>query len=83
MIAIHPIQNPPSLKVLTSSQLESIAMYPRQPLSPKETLPTMYDLPSEYSEELGLPDEFYDVQAQLLKENSQSPTDLADQVFEV
>jgi len=34
--------------------------------SPKETLPTMYDLPSEYPEEPGLPDEFHDWQAQLL-----------------
>jgi Uma2 family endonuclease len=34
--------------------------------SPKETLPTMYDLPSEYPEERGKPDEFHDWQAQLL-----------------
>ncbi|MEQ8998095.1 MAG: Uma2 family endonuclease, partial [Coleofasciculus sp. B1-GNL1-01] len=34
--------------------------------SPKETLPTMYDLPSEYPEEPGLPDEFHDWQAHLL-----------------
>ncbi|MFB2979789.1 Uma2 family endonuclease [Microseira sp. BLCC-F43] len=36
------------------------------PLSPKETLPTMYDLPSEFPEEPGLPDEFHDLQPQLL-----------------
>lgn len=36
------------------------------PLSPKETLPTMYDLPSEDPEESGLPDEFHDLQPQLL-----------------
>jgi len=36
------------------------------PCSPRETLPTMYDLPSEYPEEPGLPDEFHDWQAQLL-----------------
>ncbi|MEM9006873.1 MAG: Uma2 family endonuclease [Cyanobacteria bacterium P01_F01_bin.86] len=36
------------------------------PLSPRETLPTMYDLPSEYPEEPGLPDEFHDLQPQLL-----------------
>jgi hypothetical protein len=29
------------------------------PLPPKETLPTMYDLPSEDPEEPGLPDEFH------------------------
>lgn len=36
------------------------------PLSPRETLPTMYDLPSEDPEELGLPDEFHNLQPQLL-----------------
>ena len=30
------------------------------PLSPRETLPTMYDLPSEDPEEPGLPDQFHD-----------------------
>ncbi|WP_204139975.1 Uma2 family endonuclease [Halomicronema sp. CCY15110] len=33
---------------------------------PRETLPTMYDLPSEFPEEPGLPDEFHDLQPQLL-----------------
>ena len=37
------------------------------PIKPKkETLPTMYDLPSEDPEEPGLPDEFHDLQPQLL-----------------
>ncbi|MFL9452607.1 MULTISPECIES: Uma2 family endonuclease [Nostocales] len=36
------------------------------PLPPKLTLPTMYDLPSEDAEEPGLPDEFHDLQPQLL-----------------
>jgi Uma2 family endonuclease len=36
------------------------------PRSPKEILPTMYDLPSEDPEEPGLPDEFHDLQPQLL-----------------
>jgi Uma2 family endonuclease len=36
------------------------------PRSPRETLPTMYDLPSEDPEEPGLPDEFHDLQPQLL-----------------
>ncbi|MDY6937120.1 MAG: Uma2 family endonuclease [Cyanobacteriota bacterium] len=35
------------------------------PRSPKETLPTMYDLPSEAVEEAGLPDEFHLWQAEL------------------
>ena len=54
---------------------------PQQPLSPKETLPTMYDLPSEYPEEPGLPDEFHDFQPQLLRETCQPNTYPADQVF--
>ncbi len=36
------------------------------PRPPHETLPTMYDLPSEDPEEPGLPDEFHDLQPQLL-----------------
>ena len=36
------------------------------PRSPRETLPDMYDLPSEYLGEPGLPDEFHDLQPQLL-----------------
>jgi Uma2 family endonuclease len=36
------------------------------PRSPKALLPTMYDLPSEDPEEPGLPDEFHDLQPQLL-----------------
>jgi Uma2 family endonuclease len=36
------------------------------PLSPKVTLPTMYDLPSENPEEPGLPDQFHVFQPQLL-----------------
>jgi Uma2 family endonuclease len=36
------------------------------PRSPKDILPTMYDLPSEDPEESGLPDEFHDLQPQLL-----------------
>ena len=36
------------------------------PRPPRETLPTMYDLPSEDVEEPGLPDEFHLWQPQLL-----------------
>lgn len=67
--------------MLPSSQLERLTMYPRQPPSPKDTLPTMYDLPSEYPEEPGLADEFHDFQPQLLRETCQPPTYPADQVF--
>nr|WP_243146993.1 Uma2 family endonuclease [Scytonema sp. UIC 10036] len=38
----------------------------KPPLPPKLTLPTMYNLPSEDAEEPGLPDEFHDLQPQLL-----------------
>ncbi|WP_373544184.1 Uma2 family endonuclease [Chamaesiphon sp.] len=36
-----------------------------------DTLPTMYDLPSEDPEEMGLPDEFHDFQPKLLRETCQ------------
>ncbi len=41
------------------------------PRHPRETLPTMYDLPSEDPEEPGLPDEFHYYQPQLLRETFQ------------
>ncbi|UZQ54349.1 Uma2 family endonuclease [Trichothermofontia sichuanensis B231] len=44
-----------------------------QSMPPRETLPTMYDLPSEDPEELGLPDEFHLMQPRLLQETCQSP----------
>lgn len=43
------------------------------PRSPRETLPTMYDLPSEDPEEPGLPDEFHDLQPQLLSRTCHPP----------
>ncbi|MEP0885737.1 Uma2 family endonuclease [Trichocoleus sp. ST-U3] len=51
------------------------------PLSPRETLPTMYDLPSEDPEEPGLPDEFHDLQPQLLSLTFCPPHYPASQVF--
>ncbi|HBR00601.1 MULTISPECIES: Uma2 family endonuclease [unclassified Roseofilum] len=42
--------------------------YPKQ-----QSLPTMYDLPSEDPEEPGLPDEFHDYQPDLLTQTCQSP----------
>ncbi|MGB7416131.1 MAG: Uma2 family endonuclease, partial [Thermosynechococcaceae cyanobacterium] len=51
------------------------------PTSVQKPLPTMYDLPSEYPEELGLPDEFHDFQPQLLRETCQLPAYLADNIF--
>jgi Uma2 family endonuclease len=43
------------------------------PKSAAETLPTMYDLPSENAEEMGLPDEFHDFQPDLLRETCLPP----------
>ncbi|NJN38619.1 MAG: Uma2 family endonuclease [Acaryochloridaceae cyanobacterium CSU_3_4] len=43
--------------------------------------PTMYDLPSEYSEESGLPDEFHDLQPQLLSATLRLADIARDQVF--
>lgn len=51
------------------------------PRSPKEVLPTMYDLPSEDLEEPGLPDEFHDLQPELLRLTFRPPNYAADQVF--
>ena len=51
------------------------------PLSPKETLPTMYDLPSEDPEEPGLPDEFHLLQPELLRLTFPPPTYPSEQVF--
>ncbi len=50
------------------------------PRSPRETLPTMYDLPSEDPEEPGLPDEFHDYQPQLLRDTFR-PADWAPDRF--
>jgi Uma2 family endonuclease len=43
-------------------------MYQNNPAVPVNTLPTMYDLPSEDPEEMGLPDKFHDLQPRLLSE---------------
>jgi Uma2 family endonuclease len=51
------------------------------PRPPRETLPTMYDLPSEDPEEPGLPDEFHDLQPQLLSATLRLSHYAADQIF--
>ena len=57
-------------------------MYQRHgPPSAQQPLPTMYDLPSEYPEEPGLPDEFHNFQPQLLRETCQLTTHSMDEVF--
>ena len=51
------------------------------PRSPRETLPTMYDLPSEDPEEPGLPDEFHDLQPELLRLTFRPSNYPSEQVF--
>ncbi|OUL27007.1 Uma2 family endonuclease [Nostoc sp. 106C] len=51
------------------------------PRSPKEVLPTMYDLPSEDPEEPGLPDQFHLLQPRLLDETFRPPNYSSDQIF--
>lgn len=51
------------------------------PRSPRETLPTMYDLPSESVEESGLPDEFHLWQAEFCSATFRPPGISADDVF--
>jgi Uma2 family endonuclease len=51
------------------------------PRSPKEVLPTMYDLPSEDPQELGLPDEFHDLQPELLRLTFRPPSYPDRQIF--
>jgi Uma2 family endonuclease len=59
-----------------------IFMYQTDPPVPaKETLPTMYDLPSEYPEDAGLPDEFHLLQPRLLTDTFLPPNYPPDQVF--
>ena len=51
------------------------------PLSPKDTMPTMYDLPSENQEELGLPDEFHNFQPELLRLTFRPPNYSCEEIF--
>jgi Uma2 family endonuclease len=54
---------------------------PNSQPSSKEALPTMYDLPSEYPGEPGLPDEFHVWQARLLSDTFCPPNYPANRVF--
>lgn len=51
------------------------------PLSPRQTLPTMYDLPSEDPEELGLPDLFHLLQPRLLDGTFRPPNYPPEQIL--
>lgn len=63
------------------SQRSYLAPQIEPPLSPRETLPTMYDLPSENLEESGLPDEFHNLQPQLLSATLSLRKYSRDQIF--
>jgi Uma2 family endonuclease len=57
-------------------------MYHTDPRIPaKETLATMYDFPSEYPQDLGLPDEFHLLQPKLLTYTFSRCNYPGDQVF--
>ena len=51
------------------------------PLSPRQALPTMYDLPSEAVGEPGVPDEFHLLQPRLLSETFRPPTYTEEEIF--
>ncbi|WP_256868330.1 Uma2 family endonuclease [Candidatus Entotheonella palauensis] len=71
------------MMMATEQQIKAFTL-PAQtdpPRSPRETLPTMYDLPSEDPKEPGLPDVFHDHQPQLLLETFQPPAYQPDRFF--
>ena len=61
--------------------MTNISVQYEPPLPAKETLPTMYDLPSENPEEPGLPDQFHYFQPQLLDQTFQPPNRDPDRLF--
>ncbi|NET16358.1 MAG: Uma2 family endonuclease [Okeania sp. SIO1H6] len=61
--------------------MTNISVQYEPPLPAKETLPTMYDLPSENPEEPGLPDVFHDFQPELLRQTFQPPNWYPDKLF--
>jgi Uma2 family endonuclease len=68
---------------MVTKYLENATWVPQTapPRSSQETLPTMYDLPSEDPEEPGLPDIFHDFQPQLLRETFGPPHYSKEQFF--
>jgi Uma2 family endonuclease len=64
-------------------QQKPIVAQSNPPGAAKDTLPTMYDLPSEVPEEPGLPDEYHYLQPQLLSTTLRLSQYAADQVFSV
>ncbi|MGD1712653.1 Uma2 family endonuclease [Dapis sp. BLCC M172] len=61
--------------------MTNISVQYEPPLPAKETLPTMYDLPSEDPEEAGLPDQFHYFQPELLRQTFQPPNKNPDRLF--
>jgi len=67
---------------LSNSRFQKAHMYQTDPpRSPKEVLPTMYNLPSEDPEEPGLPDQFHIWQPRLLEDTFQPPNYQAEEIF--
>jgi len=64
-----------------SVKVESFTKQINPPHSPKEVLPTMYDLPSEDPEEPGLPDQFHLLQAQLCSATFRPPHYSSNRIF--
>ncbi|MGD1909016.1 MAG: Uma2 family endonuclease [Leptolyngbyaceae cyanobacterium] len=64
-------------------QLQRSIQQTDPPRSARQTLPTMYDLPSEDLEEAGLPDEYHYLQPQLLSATLRLTRYAADEVFSV
>lgn len=69
------------VKILRSQKPSVEQTDPPRPA--RDVLPTMYDLPSEDSEESGLPDEYHYLQPQLLSATLRLTQYSADQVFSV
>ncbi|MFG6098870.1 Uma2 family endonuclease [Leptothoe sp. ISB3NOV94-8A] len=66
---------------MTQAKESPELLQPVPPVPPSESLPTMYDLPSEFPEEPGLPDEFHDLQPQLLSRTLRLTQYAADNYF--
>ncbi|QQE67720.1 hypothetical protein GFS31_44330 (plasmid) [Leptolyngbya sp. BL0902] len=69
--------------VTTMQELKRPVEQTDPPRSARDTLPTMYDLPSEDPEEPGLPDEYHYLQPHLLSTTLHLTTVAADEVFSV
>ena len=61
----------------SSSEIVSLPLFP----SGASSHPTMYDLPSEYVGDPGLPDEFHGVQSQFLSQTFQTPRYSSQEIF--